>query len=117
MPITLRVEGPESSHVLSFDSYATVVVGRAETAQICVRDDAYFSRKHCRLEIAPPQAKVVDLDSSNGTLVNGERVTDRELVHGDVISGGSTTIRVEIVPDGAATLLFEPIEQIVAFLA
>jgi pSer/pThr/pTyr-binding forkhead associated (FHA) protein len=56
----------------------------------------HFSRRHCWIEIAPPQAKVMNVRSHNGKFVNSERMTSAWLKHGDVISGGQTTIAVSI---------------------
>ena len=45
-----------------------------------------------RLEINPPDCYLADLDSHNGTFVNGQPVKRVFLKHGDVISGGKTKI-------------------------
>ena len=46
------------------------MIGRSEDAQFCLPHDRFFSRHHCILEIAPPQAFLRDLGSTNGTFVN-----------------------------------------------
>ena len=50
--------------------------------------DSAVSRRHCVIEWADGQAQVTDLDSHNGTLVNGIPVSRRVLVHGDVLRVG-----------------------------
>jgi len=94
MSIRLTVKGPSGEQFIDCDCYGTFVVGRSEEAQICVAEDNHFSRRHCWIEIAPPHAKVVDLKSHNGTLVNGKRISSVWLNDGDVISGGQTEIRI-----------------------
>lgn len=49
------------------------VIGRAPPADL-VLHDPQVSRSHCRVDIALEQALVTDLDSTNGTFVNDERV-------------------------------------------
>jgi predicted component of type VI protein secretion system len=54
------------------------------------------SRLHCRLRIDNGLVFVEDLESVNGTFVNGERVSGNEIVHpGDRLSLGSLTFVVE----------------------
>jgi serine/threonine protein kinase len=72
------------------------MIGRSEDAQFCLPHDRYFSRHHCILEIAPPQAFLRDLGSTNGTYVNGMRVETAYLKNGDRIQGGETVLEVEV---------------------
>ncbi len=72
------------------------MIGRSEEAQFCLPHDRYFSRHHCILEIAPPQAFLRDLRSTNGTYVNGMRVETAYLKSGDRIQGGETILEVEV---------------------
>jgi pSer/pThr/pTyr-binding forkhead associated (FHA) protein len=68
-------------------------VGRATGADFII-DAALVSRVHCRLEIAPSgDLQVSDLNSTNGTFVNGERVEIAHLKSGDRLRVG----RVELV--------------------
>jgi len=62
-----------------------VLIGRDETAEVRLEDDT-VSRKHARLFAGP---SIEDLHSSNGTLVNGKRITTRiRLNEGDRITIG-----------------------------
>lgn len=88
------IEGPHQGCRFEFDSHQTFLAGRAETAQLRLADDPHFSRHHFLLELSPPRCYLRDLDSRNGTLVNGQRVKEAHLKHGDLISGGRTSIRV-----------------------
>jgi pSer/pThr/pTyr-binding forkhead associated (FHA) protein len=68
-------------------------VGRAPRADFIV-DATLVSRLHCRLAAGAAEIEVVDLDSTNGTYVNGRRVEKRATVKaGDRIGIG----RVELV--------------------
>jgi hypothetical protein len=117
MKVTLRVTaGPHFGRTFSFDQHDTFLIGRADTAHLCLPEDRFFSRHHCILEIAPPQCFLRDLGSTNGTFVNGRKVTEAHLRSGDLIQGGQTTLSVEVTtdqpanpqPGQASTLVLQP---------
>ena len=72
------------------------MIGRSDDSHFCLPQDRFFSRHHCILEIAPPQAFIRDLGSTNGTFVNGQRVETAYLKSGDRIQGGETVLEVEV---------------------
>lgn len=97
MRVTLRVvAGPQTGHVFTFEEHDTFMIGRSEDSQFCLPHDRFFSRHHCILEIAPPQAFLRDLGSTNGTYVNGIRVETAHLRNSDRIQGGETVLEVEV---------------------
>ncbi len=108
--VTFEVmSGPHLGERLKFDAHDTFLVGRSLTAQLKLLQDKHFSRNHLRIEVKPPRCYLVDLESSNGTFVNGERVSDVWLSDGDTISGGRTQILVRI-QDGAGNIEIETAE-------
>lgn len=94
------VAGPHEGELREFAQYGTLVVGRGSEAELRLPKDLHFSRNHFRVEVKPPEVRLVDLDSSNGTFVNGERVADVWLHNGDTISGGRTQIAVRVEDEG-----------------
>lgn len=72
-------------------------VGRSIGAEFIV-DAAMVSRLHCRLSAGATQLEVVDLGSTNGTFVNGQRVDVAPLKEGDTLGVG----RVELIVSRAA---------------
>lgn len=103
MRVTLHVvAGPQTGRVFTFDQHETFMIGRSEDAQFCLPHDRFFSRHHCIVEIAPPQAFIRDLGSTNGTFVNGSRVDTAYLKNGDRIQGGETILEVEVSADQTA---------------
>ena len=70
---------------------ATVKGGRSPKAQIRI-DDHTVSSFHFQLRNIPGGWVLKDLQSTNGTLVNDEKISDIALQEGDVIKAGNCTI-------------------------
>lgn len=75
-----------------------LVLGRSAEADIKL-DDPGISRRHARFIREENTYRVEDLDSRNGTFLNGERVKSAALTGGDKIQLGSTTILLFSVQD------------------
>jgi pSer/pThr/pTyr-binding forkhead associated (FHA) protein len=60
-------------------------------------DDSAMSRHHAAIEYADERFRIVDLDSTNGVLVNGDPVISSSLGHGDRFQLG--TLQFQIVID------------------
>ena len=71
-------------------------IGRASRADFIV-DAALVSRVHCRLTAGATELEVVDLESTNGTFVNGERTARASLKHGDRLGVGRVELLVDLV--------------------
>ena len=69
----------------------STVIGRGEGAQVRLADVG-ISRQHARLDYDGSRMVLTDLGSTNGTTVNGNRITAAALQHGDVIQLGTTTL-------------------------
>jgi FHA domain-containing protein len=83
---------PDGSRVeLSEDP---VTIGRADDCEVQLTDKN-VSRRHAEVRSEGAGFTVVDLDSTNGTKVNGARVKQRTLQEGDEITVGATTLRFE----------------------
>lgn len=84
-----------------------VALGRAATNALCYPDDVGLSRQHMVIEKVGTDWAVRDLNSKNGTIVNGNRITGPvSLRPGDRISAGHLTIEfVEVgkAPSAAAS--------------
>lgn len=69
----------------------STIIGRGEGAQVRLADVG-ISRQHARLDYDGSRMVLTDLGSTNGTTVNGNRITAAALQHGDVIQLGTTTL-------------------------
>ena len=74
-------------------SGAIKTVGRAARADFIV-DAALVSRLHCRFTAGDEKLEVVDLESTNGTYVNGKRIRRAELKTGDRLRVGRVELKV-----------------------
>jgi ABC transport system ATP-binding/permease protein len=68
-------------------------IGRSPGAEFIV-DAALVSRLHCQITASAFSLRVKDLDSTNGTFVNGKRVQTAELYEGDTLSVGRLDLTV-----------------------
>ncbi len=89
-----------------------LAVGRVDGNAIVI-PDVSVSRQHALLHVSPAAVVVEDLDSSNGTWVNGVRVARRELAATDRVRFGN--IEFELRPAGGG-LGFNPLAALIARL-
>jgi adenylate cyclase len=98
-------------------SEAQIVVGRSTPGSTCdlnLSPDFKVSRQHARIFSEGNEFWIEDLDSRQGTKVNGEEIKARgrqELRAGDVLLIGETTLRIESVQGPAPGEGFEPNED------
>lgn len=93
----LRVN-PEDGSFSEEESYpllSVTSIGRAPTNTIVI-DDSYASAEHLLITLRGRQWWVEDLDSRNGTLLNGLPLLDMAvLTAGDIVTVGNVQLRVE----------------------
>lgn len=87
-------------------------VGRDQTCELILADPS-VSRRHCRLSWSRGKFWVEDLESVNGTSINGKRVRKAAIAAGDRVGAG--IYEIELVPHSAqpdlkATMMVVPDE-------
>ncbi len=96
MPVRLRVlTGPLAGTIYFLAEGEGKVFGRSTTADVRVHD-ALVSRHHIMVRGSAAGGILFDLDSSNGTFLNGRLVKESSLETGDQIKVGSTTFEVSV---------------------
>jgi hypothetical protein len=70
------------------------VLGRGSSCDLVLGNDDAVSRRHAEIAVRAGLCQVRDLDSCNGTLLNGRLVRRARLRRGDVLLIGETEIRV-----------------------
>ncbi len=93
MPKVLIKEGPDAGRV--YEVAQAAILGRLDTSDIPVKDGK-ASREHAKIYKQGEQFAIVDLNSSNGTFVNGEKITKRILKSGDEIAIGTVRLVFEL---------------------
>jgi hypothetical protein len=116
MASTVRIEivdGASRGKEFVFDQHDTFIIGRLPDCHVCITDDNRVSRHHCILEVNPPDVRICDLGSRNGTHINAQKYGGRaqdetpqegahhaydevDLHDGDEIRVGRTIMQVHI---------------------
>ena len=77
--VTVRIaEGPMAGRDFVFEEHDTFLFGRSPDCQACLPDDPKVSRHHFLVEVNPPDVRIRDFGSLNGTYVNDTRHGGRE---------------------------------------
>ena len=96
MRLVLEVlSGPHEGERIEVDEGQSVRIGRTTKADIALQD-TFMSSLHFGLDCTAKTCRVQDLDSRNGTTVNGKRVPKAKLRDGDRIHAGRTDFIVRI---------------------
>jgi pSer/pThr/pTyr-binding forkhead associated (FHA) protein len=98
----LRVTDGGMAFDIYLDDKLRVIVGRNDDCDVLI-EDGDASRNHCRIELTPGGFVLTDLESSNGTTVNGRPVTSHPMRDGDEIGIGECRIKFHD-PDEAERL-------------
>jgi transcriptional regulator with GAF, ATPase, and Fis domain len=89
IPQLIVIDG--SSKGAAFPLDGDFSIGREKSNGLCIRQPS-VSRRHCLIRRQGEQFTLVDLDSFNGTFVNGLPVTEQVLKHGDQLGVGDTRL-------------------------
>ena len=89
------VAGEERGRVDKVALSSKTVIGRDKACDVAYPIDTEMSGKHYELILAGKYVEVLDLGSTNGTLLNGARLqTQQRLEDGDLIRAGRTEVRI-----------------------
>lgn len=90
--IVVAGDGTGEEHVVARPQW---LVGRGPDVDAGF-DDPEMSQRHLRIEFSRGRFHAIDLDSTNGTRVNGTGVSCAELAHGDRIQAGAHVFQILI---------------------
>ena len=94
------VEGPEAGRQIPLAG--PVVLGRDPSAGVALQQDELLSRQHVRLTPEADGVRVEDLDSRNGTFVDGDQIfSPAHLAPGGQLLLGVTVLQLELAPEVA----------------
>lgn len=86
------VRGNDAGKSFALVDKSAFVIGRGEAADITIWD-IRASRAHCRIDRIDGGYRLSDLNSSNGTFVNGKKVASHMLRTGDLIKIGASVLQ------------------------
>lgn len=99
-PRLLVIAGPSKDSTIPLPE-GEATIGRDPTSAVAVIDPS-VSRKHCVLRYEDGRFQINDLESRNGTLVNGVAVKEQWLRHGDEIATGDSVFLFLVEEDERA---------------
>lgn len=96
--VRLRIKtGRTSEQNIETNLVSSLIVGRSDTCDIYI-DDTKLSRQHFVIESDGMNLYIMDLQSRNGTTLNGIRVNSRQILRsGDKIAAGLSDIHITIL--------------------
>jgi len=103
-PAIIVMSGPTAGQTIKLSGRSLWKVGRSTESDI-VLQDASVSRSHAEFHGKLDQWELVDLNSSNGTFVNGERIQRKNLTADDKIQFGSNTLLKYVMQDDSEVSL------------
>jgi hypothetical protein len=93
--VVLTSPALDQGDTFTLDSHP-LTMGRGANNDVPIPTDEYASGRHARFEPRRDGVWIEDIGSTNGTFVNGIRLTrERKLVAGDVVRIGETDLRFE----------------------
>jgi len=87
--------GPHSGQQIVLNAGVPVRIGRTPKADYVVAEDTFLSGAHFYVEWSGEQCIVRDLNSSNGTFLNGTRLSEGVLHEGDVLTAGQSSFSLK----------------------
>jgi pSer/pThr/pTyr-binding forkhead associated (FHA) protein len=105
MDINLVLLKKNGSHKFFPLPSSVTVIGRRHSCDLCIPLMS-VSRRHCQLNYDDGVLKIRDLDSRNGTYLNGKRINEAVIQTGDSIKIGPLTFVLQI--DGQPQTIAEP---------
>ena len=88
--------GPHTGHRIPLSLGVPIRIGRTAKADYVVSEDTFLSGAHFYVEWSGDQCVVRDLNSSNGTFLNGTRTSEASLRDGDVITAGQSSFALHL---------------------
>lgn len=95
--VLLVINGAMKGHKYILKGMGEISIGRDQDMNVCISDDDFVSRKHARIVYEADNYSIEDLNSTNGTYVNREKISRKtRLCDGDIISIGHTEMEFRV---------------------
>jgi pSer/pThr/pTyr-binding forkhead associated (FHA) protein len=94
--VTLQfLEGENEGVEIKLTPPRELYIGRSEDSDVFLGEKK-ISRKHTMIVVSEDQVRIVDMESTNGTFVNGKKISELELKTNDKVKIGSSMIQVKV---------------------
>jgi len=100
--ILFKKDGSQKAFSVASDA---TIIGRRHDCDLCI-PLMVVSKRHCQLNLNKEEVKIRDLDSRNGTFLNGKRIDETTVQAGDYIRIGPLTFLLQI--DGKPEKIIPP---------
>src|SRR5438270_4725106 len=107
-PRLVAVAGPLKDSAFEMGD-AEVSIGRDSSNSVRIADSV-LSRRHCAVRRAGERCRLFDLDSMNGTFVNGKPIREHALEHDDQIAVGTSRLVFLLHEDETTAPRSHPLE-------
>lgn len=91
MKVFLRIQTHDSNKDVQIEANTSISLGRSQKCTYKIPDDL-LSGQHLEIRLIPPKLQIYDLDSKNGSYLNGIRIEHADFFIGDMIRIGNTKI-------------------------
>ena len=103
LPLALRfISGKYQGGEFPLPEAGEIVIGRSSELDMVLVEDM-VSRRHAKISVHHGDVYLEDLGSTNGSFVNGEKITRTKLAEGDRILIGTSIIKV-VASDGSSSV-------------
>ncbi len=93
MKVILKIQNHTGSSEFKLENLKSVTIGRTAKSDLKIPDE-HLSGMHLKLELNLPRLMITDLESKNGTYLNGIRIEQSDMFVGDELKIGSTKITI-----------------------
>jgi pSer/pThr/pTyr-binding forkhead associated (FHA) protein len=120
MRVLLEIaDGPQAGVKIPVATGEPLSVGRTAKARLVLQHDSFLSGLHFSVEVSGERCLLRDANSSNGTFVNEQRISEVELRDGDRILAGQTRFAIRLeqeaeVPARSTAVYKQPEEVLLA---
>jgi pSer/pThr/pTyr-binding forkhead associated (FHA) protein len=101
------IDGGDKGRVFMLPDSGVATVGKSARHADIVLHDLYVARIHCELQVQGDSVRVVHVEGQNGTMIDGQRITEQLLPVGSVLRVGNSHLRLDLV-DRAQALAGKP---------
>jgi hypothetical protein len=94
------IDGADRGRFFPLPETGTLIIGKSHKSCDIILHDLYVARVHCQLRVDEDLVVVTHVEGDNGTLINGQRITEQALRMGEVLRVGNEHLRLELaVPE------------------